>query len=100
MHLFSKLVVKNGGMDTFPAKWSARRLSLSRRERYAPQTSHTWSFDCEPAGSWFVRRSRYGVRNLYIMGAVLLSLFSRIIGDRLAKTVAMPSQHFAAIPKH
>ena len=42
---------------TFPAKWSASRLSLSRRERYAPQTSQTCNFDCAPLGSWFVRSS-------------------------------------------
>ena len=58
MHL--KLVTSSrwrGG--TFPAKWSARRLSLSSRDKYAPQTSQTCSFDCDPLGSWFVRSSRY-----------------------------------------
>src|SRR5271155_2549224 len=76
---------------TFPAKWSARRLSLSSRDRYAPQTSQTCSFDCDPLGSWLFRSSRCEGQFWTVQERGLpLSLFFRVVGGPLGGIAAAP----------
>lgn len=93
MHLQIRTMLKGSMLEqvTFPAKWSASRLSLSSRDRYAPQTSQTCSFDCDPLGSWFVRSSRCSRLAMDLEGLRLPPFLSfHVAAGLLDGTVAVP----------